>query len=74
MRAAEAYPSGDDCGGVGQAVCNAAPHCKGDAQPIFPEGICIAGVAQTLNCGSLGNAPCDDFDCHAGLNIRHAPL
>ena len=39
---------------------------------MFPEGICVASMPQALNCGSLGNLPCESGDCYAGLFVTCA--
>ena len=71
LHAEEEYPSGKDCGGVGQPVCNKAPHCAASLFAIYPEGICVTESATAINCGSLGNTPCTEGRlCDAGLSVR----
>lgn len=56
-------------------MCNEAPHCQEGLFVVLPEGICITQEAQAINCGSLGNMPCDkDVECQPGLMARYGPV
>lgn len=52
-------------------MCDEAPHCSESLFATYPEGLCLPSMATAVNCGTLGNAPCETGRrCETGLAVR----